>query len=84
VEINPNNCLTLRPGGEAGTLLLVGQRGSASAMTSGKTGMIAVAALAVALSLVAKDFTVPLFMISITGLFDRLIANPVLRAKTRL
>jgi hypothetical protein len=53
-------------------------------MTSGKTGMIAVAALAVALSLVAKDFTVPLFMISMFGLFDRLIANPVLRAKTRL
>jgi hypothetical protein len=84
VEINPNKCLTLRHGGEAGTLILVGQRGSASAMTSGKTGMIAVAALAVAISLVAKDFALPLFTISMFGLFDRLIANPVLRAKTRL
>jgi hypothetical protein len=84
VEINPNNCLTLRLGGEAGTLHLVGQRGSASAMTSGKTGMIAVAGLALAISLVAKDLAMPLLTISITGLFDRLVANTVLRAKTRL
>jgi len=53
-------------------------------MTSGKTGMIAVAGLALAISLVAKDLALPLLTISITGLFDRLVANPVLRAKTRL
>jgi len=74
----------LRLGSEAGTLPLVAQRGSALVMTSGKTGMIAIAGLAVAISLVAKDLAVPLLTISITGLLDRLVANPVLRAKTRL
>jgi hypothetical protein len=53
-------------------------------MTSGKTGMIAVAILALAISLVAKDFAAPLLVISMFGLFDRLVANPVLRARTRL
>jgi hypothetical protein len=53
-------------------------------MTGGKTGILAVLALATAISLIAKDFALPLFVISVFGLFDRLIGDPVLRAKTRL
>lgn len=53
-------------------------------MTGGKAGYLAVAGLAIAISLVAKDLVLPLFIISVFGLFDRLIGNPVLRARTRL
>ncbi len=41
------------------------------------------AALAVAIAFVAKDLTVPLLAISAFGLFDRLIAGPVLGIRGR-
>jgi hypothetical protein len=42
---------------------------------------LAIGVLAVAIALIAKDLTTPLLVVSLLGLFDRLIAQPVLRAR---
>lgn len=48
---------------------------------SGKHGAIMVAGLGFALALIARDLALPLFMISVFGLFDRLVGEPFIRAR---
>ena len=52
-------------------------------MTNRRTGIVAVSALAVAISLIAKDLAVPLLAISVLGLIDRLIATSSTWARAR-
>jgi hypothetical protein len=39
-----------------------------------------VAGLGFALALIARDLTIPLFVISVFGVFDRLVGEPMIRA----
>jgi hypothetical protein len=50
-------------------------------MRIGLRNSVTTAILAVALSFVAKDLSVPLMGLSLFGLFDRLIAAPWLRGR---
>jgi hypothetical protein len=40
-----------------------------------------VAGLGFALALIARDLALPLFIISVFGLFDRLVGEPFIRAR---
>ena len=40
-----------------------------------------VAGLGFALALIARDLALPLFMISVFGLFDRLVGEPFIRVR---
>ena len=53
-------------------------------MTNRRTGIVAISALAMAISLIAKDLAVPLLAISTLGLIDRLIATSATWARARL
>lgn len=50
-------------------------------MRIGAYSYLTTSALAVAIAFVAKDFTAPLLVIALMGLFDRLIAQPALRGR---
>lgn len=50
-------------------------------IAGGKHNAIMVAGLGFALALVAHDLAVPLFAISVFGLFDRFIGEPFIRAR---
>jgi hypothetical protein len=50
-------------------------------MRIGVGSYLATGCLAVVISFIAKDLTVPLFAISLFGLFDRMIGLPALRAQ---
>ena len=54
-----------------------------SVMRIGRANYLAITALAVLIAFIAKDLAVPLFVISLMGLFDRLIGEPVLRARSQ-
>lgn len=48
---------------------------------SRRSGAIVVAGLGFAVAFVARDLALPLFMISVFGLFDRLIGEPFVRSR---
>ena len=50
-------------------------------MRIGSKSYLATMALAIAIAFIAKDLAVPLLVISMMGLFDRFIGQPVLRAR---
>jgi hypothetical protein len=50
-------------------------------IASGRNGAIVVAGLGFATALVAHDLAVPLFVISMFGLFDRLVGEPFIRSR---
>ena len=50
-------------------------------IASGKHGVVMVAGLGFALALVAHDLALPLFMISMFGLFDRVVGEPFIRSR---
>jgi hypothetical protein len=52
-------------------------------MRIGRANYLAITALAVLIAFIAKDLAVPLFVTSLMGLFDRLIGEPVLRARSQ-
>lgn len=43
--------------------------------------LLKVSAIGFALAFIAKDFSVPLFMLALMGLFDRLVGEPVFRGR---
>ena len=50
-------------------------------ISSGKHSAMMVAGLCFALALVAHDLALPLFAISIFGLFDRFVGEPFIRSR---
>lgn len=50
-------------------------------IASRRQAAVAVAGLGFAVALVARDLALPLFMISMFGLFDRLVGEPFVRAR---
>ena len=50
-------------------------------IASGRNGAMVTAGLGLAVALVARDLTVPLFTISMFGLFDRLVGEPFIRSR---
>ena len=50
-------------------------------IASRRQAAVAVAGLGFAVALVARDLALPLFMISMFGLFDRLVGEPFVRSR---
>lgn len=57
------------------------RRSCALRVTGGKTTLVMVAALGFVLALVGRDLVVPLLVISMFGLFDRLVGAPLIRSR---
>ena len=50
-------------------------------IAGGRNGAAVVAGLGFAVALVARDLALPLFVVSVFGLFDRLVGEPFIRSR---
>jgi hypothetical protein len=52
-----------------------------SVMRVGRRSHLVISLLGTAIALIAKDFTVPLIGVAMLGVFDRLVATPLLHGR---